>query len=184
MFVVKGSSTFSVPGSGTDPLGSAYGTVHQAGSSTKTSWPRDTNGIWSVKTSIVEMLKKFRNLLNILAPATAAAAKNPTLELEDGTQLEGDTGGSGDDNMPYVLVFYFGKPVGGEKPLLAFIGQASRAGGGDSDPNKYSEMPIEFSAVDGLGFTPAPDATTYTEFTGFTFVPLSGNDKYGAWIAG
>lgn len=183
-FVVKnsGGTGFEIPGTGTDPLGASYGTIHEFGSSTKTQWPRDTAGIWSIKSTIVEVSVAFRNILNAMAPATGSTAKNPTLELEDGTQLEGDTGGGGNDDMPYLCVFYLGKAVGGEHPILTFVGQVSRVGGGESDPNNYSTQTIEFNAVDGLGYTPNPP--TYDILDDATFAALSGNSKYGYWVDG
>jgi hypothetical protein len=184
-FVKKASDgTFSVPGTGTDPMGNAYGTIYEAGSSLKTDWPRSADGVWGIKYQIVEATTKWLNLINKLAPPKATAGTTEKIELEDENVLQGadSTGGTGDDTLPYVVVAHQRKVVSDstEKPALVFLGQFSRSGGGSSEPNVTAKPSFEANAVDGNGYT--PDFTGDAVLGTVAFTAFSGDDRMGYWI--
>jgi hypothetical protein len=184
-FVVKATDgTFSVPGTGTDPLGQPYGTIHELGSSVKTDWPRSTDGIWGVKFSIVEAATKWLNLINKLAPPKTSTGTTEKVELEDETVLEGadSVGGTGDDSLPYAVIAHTRKVVADstEQPVLVFLGQFSRTGGGSSEPNVTTKLAFEANAVDGNGYTPV--FTGDTVLGTATFRPFSAEERMGYFV--
>jgi hypothetical protein len=183
-FVVKdvNDGTFSVPETGNDPLGVAYGTIHDLGSLTKTDWAYNEDNSVKVSTELIEMDAARRNLLNSVAPPLANADKTPDLKLEDGTKLEGETGGEGNLDKPYVEIFYFGKPIASKDQMLNLIGQFTRSGGSSSDPDNWSKHKYEIVSVDAKEYTSEfPDDDD--DFDGFTPVELADNNRFGIWLA-
>jgi hypothetical protein len=183
-FVVKDPITglFSVPETGNDPTGNPYGTLHSLGSLTKTDWSYNDDNSVKVTTEAVEMDVAHRNLYNVIAPPLVNADKTPDLKLETGEKLEGESGGEGNLDKPFIEIFYFGQKIASKNQVLHAITQAVRSGGSSSDPDNWSKHKYEFSSVDGKGYeSELPDDDD--DFDNLTAVALSGNNRFGLWLA-
>jgi hypothetical protein len=171
---------------GNDVFGDAAGTVHILGTQEESTPSRDDNGVNSLDVTVFETDVDRLNMIDLVCPpsTTGSASEAEEVTLEDGQKKGGAGSGSGDDNKPYFLFYWFLQTLGGKKRCRVFVGQFNPQGGVQGQKgNQRNRVKFTITSVNAGGMvTTLPDDTTYPDFDGMSAPTLSGNHIHGKII--